>query len=111
MDSNNWLSSPEWLPVPLIAGLLAVTAFIAIVAVVRQARARSARRWKDLLEAYAQREIVREGRRMARRKLRALSGPRSILAGPRATTVYPLQPQIRESESSLEAPPRRALRR
>ena len=111
MDSNNWLSSPEWLPVPLIAGLLAVSAFMAIGAVVWQARARSARRWKDLLEAYAQREIVREGRRIARRKLRTLSGPRSILASPRATVIYSLQPQMNESEASMEAPPRRALRR
>jgi hypothetical protein len=111
MDSNNWLSSPEWLPVPLIAGFLALIAFMGIVAVVWQARARSARRWKDLLEAYAQREIVREGRRMARRKLRALSGPRSILASPRATAIYPLQPQIREGESSMGAPPPRELSR
>jgi hypothetical protein len=92
MDSNTWLG-------PLIAAILTLTAFLAIVGVVWQTRARAAKRWKALLDVYAQREIMREGRQKARKRLRTFSTPGDLLAFPRASQAYPLQLPNEGSES------------
>jgi hypothetical protein len=79
MNSNDWSSLPEWLPALLIAAVFSLTAFAAVLGVVWQTRARAARRWKALLDAYAQREIARQRPREIPNKVRTLPTSGNVL--------------------------------
>jgi hypothetical protein len=63
VEESNWFS------LTIAAGVI-FTAFLATIAIGWQKRARAAKRWKALLDAYARREIAREARKKARKRLR-----------------------------------------
>ncbi len=79
MNFNDWPGLREWVPALLIAAVLTLTAFLAILAVVWQTRARAARRWKALLDVYAQREIARQRPREIPMKVRSLPTSGNVL--------------------------------